>query len=83
MTTRSSGIPTGGSLQSNKRGKKVVTGDTTARRIHIFTTQDEGEDEEENINPVSEYEYDTVESSNTEYIFTISENTINKLYQGL
>ena len=83
MTTRSSGIPTGGSLQSNKRGKKVVTGDTTVRRIHIFTTQDEGEDEEENVNLVSEHDNDTVESSNTEYIFTISENTINKLYQGL
>ena len=65
----------------------MVTVDTTARKVKIFTRQDEGESsvssDDNDINLVSEYEDKDVDNPNVDYIFTISQNTIDRLYQGI
>ena len=61
-----------------QRSRKVVTGDTTARRVTISTEQDEGEDRE--VNLVSGYETQTT-SSSVNYIFELREDTVDRLYK--
>ena len=63
----------------DKRGKKIVTGDTTPKRIHIFTEQDKGE--EDDINLVGEYKAN--EEQNEPYLFSLNENSINKIYKSM
>ena len=83
ITTRSAAKKTSSEpIKTSKRGKKIVTGDQRVRQVHIFTDQDEGEEEDNDVNLVSEYDSES-ESSNTEYIYSISEDTINRLYQGV
>ena len=70
---------------SNKRKStrvKKVTGDTVARRVRIFESQDEGEE----VNTLSHLacEYDDDNEARSEYeLFYLSEATCDRLYQGL
>ena len=56
--------------QSSRKGKKVVTGDTTAKRVSIFTGQDEGEeDSDDNVNLVSEYNTQSTKKEHDDFEF--------------
>ena len=70
-----------------------MTGDTNARKVRIFTEQDEGESlissnesnmssDDNAVNLVREYGSSEPDLNN-EYIYTISEDTIARLYQGM
>ena len=67
--------------KSNNDKQKIVTGDTEARRINIFTNQDEGEGSNQNkINLVSEYETITTTTSiESQYFFELKEETVDHL----
>ena len=70
-----------GTVKSRRRTKKIVTGDTEARKI--FTHQDEGEGKEaRKINLVGEYQTPT-NNKNEHYIFELREDTINRLYKHM
>ena len=93
MKTRAASKSSITSTRSNERGNKVVTGDTNARKVTIFTKQDEGESimssdesnmssDENDVNLVHEYK-NSESHSDMNCIFTISEDTIDRLYQGM
>ena len=56
------------------RGKNIVTGDTIAKRVSIFTGQDEGEEDDNNVNLVSEYETTPTREEEDNYVNFVSES---------
>ena len=55
------------------RSKKIVTGDTIAKRVSIFTSQDEGEEDNNNVNLVSEYETTSTREEDDNNVNFVSE----------
>ena len=69
------------STKSKRSVIKKVTGDTVAKRVRIFDAHDEGEDDAEVHHVHSE---NTESSSNgDDYTFDLSEETLERLYDGM
>ena len=66
--------PTSTTRKSSMRGKKIVTGDTIAKRVSIFTGQDEGEEDDNNVNLVSEYETTSTREEDDNNVKFVSES---------
>ena len=65
--------PTSTTRKSSMRGKKIVIGDTIAKRVSIFTGQDEGEEDDNNVNLVSEYETTSTREEDDNNVNFVSE----------
>ena len=70
----------GSTKKKSNVGRKHVTGDTVAKRVRIFTGQDEGESGQD-VNLVSEYHDDP--AANRLHCFDLSQQSIDRIYNAM